>query len=282
LHILLRARAVPYNREPMRTVTALALTVAAALAVVPAVPAAADTHGSGSGPPVSQPVCGLMDRAVQEASGGVWVLSRANAFDTSGQKLCVQPAADGRPGFRILNSLRYTGAWQAYPFTGVGCAYYLCSPGTKLPRQVWRLPASLNTSWTWRGRSRGAWNAAYDIWFDDSNQISTEDDGAELMIWLKPTPNYHPTSIRAWIGQRWYWFTHWRTCDRARICWNYLQFRFPQRTQSVRNLPLMPFFEWCIRHGLIQWRWWLTSIHAGYELVSGGAGLMTTWFNVHM
>ena len=28
--------------------------------------------------------------------------------------------------------------------------------------------------------------------------------------------------------------------------------------------------------------WWLTSVHAGYELVSGGKGLTTTWFNVHI
>ena len=44
----------------------------------------------------------------------------------------------------------------------------------------------------------------------------------------------------------------------------------------------MPFIRWCIRHGhLVRWRWWVTSVHAGYELVSGGKGLATTYFNVH-
>jgi len=33
------------------------------------------------------------------------------------------------------------------------------------------------------------------------------------------------------------------------------------------------------RLGLIGPSWWLTSVHAGYELWSGGHGLSITWFN---
>jgi hypothetical protein len=36
------------------------------------------------------------------------------------------------------------------------------------------------------------------------------------------------------------------------------------------------------QRGLVLPSWWLTSVHAGYELVSGGKGLTTTWFKVHI
>jgi hypothetical protein len=75
---------------------------------------------------------------------------------------------------------------------------------------------------------------------------------------------------------------HWRTCSPTRICWNYTQFRFPQAVQGVRQLWLMPFIRFLERGGLVSPSWWLTSVHAGYELVSEGKGLTTTWFNVHI
>src|SRR5260370_4226266 len=79
--------------------------------------------------PVGDVACGLNQRITQKASGGVWVISRPNAFDTSGQRLCIS-GSTRNPGLTVLDTLRYTGARQAYPFTGVGCAYQLCSPNT--------------------------------------------------------------------------------------------------------------------------------------------------------
>ena len=226
-------------------------------------------------------VCGLSQRVFQEASGGVGVLSRANAFDTSGQQLCIRPAANDAPGFTVTTGLRYTGAWQAYPFTGVGCAYYLCSPRTDLPKKVRYLPSWANTSFSWRSNgASGYWNASYDIWFDKYDQISTEDNGAELMIWLRTPPGYTGGQLVR-IGHREYWFMHWRACDPSHICWNYLQFRTTRKLGGVRDLWLHPFIAFLEGQGLVRPSWWLTSIHAGYELVSGGKGLQTTWFNAH-
>ena len=224
--------------------------------------------------------CGLAQRITQRASGEVWVISRPNAFDTSGQRLCIS-GPTSRPGFTIMNNLRHTGAWQAYPFTGAGCAYHLCSPYTDLPKQVRRLPSSANTSFSWHGPTPGNWNASYDIWFDRHDQISTQDDGAELMIWLRPNPGYRG-GVLVHVGKHRYWFMHGRACDPARICWNYTQFRFPHVVRSVRRLRLMPFIRFLEHRGLVSPSWWLTSVHAGYEMVSGGKGLTTTWFGVHI
>jgi hypothetical protein len=42
----------------------------------------------------------------------------------------------------------------------------------------------------------------------------------------------------------------------------------------------MPFVRFLERRRMVHRSWWLTSVHAGYELVSGGGGLTTTWFGV--
>jgi hypothetical protein len=44
----------------------------------------------------------------------------------------------------------------------------------------------------------------------------------------------------------------------------------------------MPFIQFAIHVGMIKTSWWLTSVHAGYELWSGGRGLATTWFNARV
>ena len=238
--------------------------------------------------------CGLHERITQRAPGGQWVYSRPNAFKTSGQQLCIS-GSTSRPGFTILNNLRYTGAWQAYPFTGAGCAFNLCSRYTRLPMKVRELPAAANTSFSWTGSAPGSWNASYDIWFDHYDQIIRQDDGAELMIWLRPNPGYKG-GVRVTIANRRYWYMHWRTCnsvrqmgltpprvnsvDQAGICWNYLQFRFLRVVHSVHRLWIMPFIRFLEGQRLIRPSWWLTSVHAGYELVSGGKGLTTTGFSV--
>jgi hypothetical protein len=243
---------------------------------------------------VADVACGLHQRITQRAPGGVWVYSRPNAFNTSGQRLCIS-GSTSRPGFTILDNLRYTGAWQAYPFTGVGCAFNLCSRYTDLPMQVRGLPAAANTSFAWTGSAPGSWNVSYDIWFDHHDQITAQDDGAELMIWLRPNPGYRGGVI-VHISKRRYWFMHWRTCnsvrqmgvtpprvsprDHAGICWNYVQFRFLSVVHSVRRLWIMPFIRFLEGRGLVRPSWWLTSVHAGYELVSGGKGLTTTQFGV--
>ena len=242
----------------------------------------------------TQVACGMSQRITQQAPGGAWVYSRPNPFNTSGQRLCIS-GSTSRPGFRILNNLRYTGLWQAYPFTGAGCAFNLCSRRTPLPMQLRGLPASANTSFAWTGSAPGNWNVSYDIWIDHHNQITAQDNGAELMIWLRPNPGYH-RGVRVHIFRRWYWFLHWRTCnsahqtgitpprvssaDHAGICWNYVQFRFLRPVHSVHRLWIVPFIQFLEKRGLVRPTWYMTSVHAGYELVSGGKGLTTTSFSL--
>ena len=271
-------------------------TMAAAcrVVVVVAVLLGAAVSGGTARAQDTQVACGLDQRITQQAPGGMWVYSRPNAFNTSGQRLCIS-GSTSHPGFTILNNLRYTGMWQAYPFTGAGCAFNLCSRRTPLPMQLRGLPTSANTSFAWTGSAPGDWNVSYDIWIDQHNQITRQDNGAELMIWLRPNPGYHG-GVRVKINRRWYWFVHWRSCnsvrqtgitppraspaDHAGICWNYVQFRFLRVLHSVHRLWIMPFIQFLEKRGLVRPTWYLTSVHAGYEMVSGGKGLTTTSFGL--
>jgi hypothetical protein len=228
---------------------------------------------------------------VQEASGGTFVYTRANAFDTSGQRFCVSPNAG--PGFTVTTNLRYTGLWQAYPFTGLGCAYSLCSRNTDLPKRVSALPHAANVSFSWRGvNAAGTHDTALDIWFDKKGQITQQDNGAELMIWLG-TPRGYTGGYKVRIAHRTYWFYAWRAHNGSKSWW-YLQFRTTKTVMGVKQLWLRPFLRFLehtrlrVRSGsratalAMQPAWYLTSIHAGFELVSGGKGLTVRWFNAHV
>jgi hypothetical protein len=251
---------------------AIALAAAAVAAGAPAATAAV-TPGQ---------VCGLSSRAVQESSGGTWLVTRANAFDVSGQRFCVNPAAAG-PGFTVATNLHYTGLWQAYPFTGLGCAYSLCSRNTDLPKRVAALARGANVSYSWRGANApGIWNTALDLWFDKRDQITAQDDGAELMLWLRTPPGYSGGQLVR-IGHRSWWFMHWRAHHGA-YSWWYIQFRAARPVMGVRQLWLRPFMRFLERQHprLIVPGWYLTSVHAGFEMVSGGRGLQVRWFNAHV
>lgn len=224
-----------------------------------------------------KPACGLNQRITQTASGGIQVLSRPNPFNTT-HTFCIRPR--GQVGYTVMNNLSWNGRVRAFPFSGVGCAYDLCSARTDLPKQVSRLAYNANMSWDWSGISSGYWNASYDLWFSKTNQITSQDNGAELMIWLRTPPGYAGGHLVNVPHAGRFWLMHWKACNSG-ICWNYIQFRFLRTVHGAR-LRMRPFIRYAESLGLIQPRWYLTSVHAGYEIWSGGKGLQTDWFNAHV
>ena len=74
-----------------------AIAAAAILTLTAATHAATITAG---------PACGMAQRTVQEASGGIWTLSRPNPFglpSAQAAKFCVKAAAG--PGFTIASNV---------------------------------------------------------------------------------------------------------------------------------------------------------------------------------
>jgi hypothetical protein len=254
-------------------VTIAITTVAAALAWPP--PA-----GAATGP---LPLCGAA-HVIQRANG-TSIIARPNLFPTGRGPFCVN-IRPGHPGFTVTSNLPSSSRVQAYPYSGYGCAFKLCSGPSLLPRQADRLPGRFSASWTWSGTTYGLWNASFDVWLDPRDQITRQDDGAEVMIWLRTPPGYHAPSQLIRIGGQLWWFAHWRTghrsCDAFGRCqwfsWNYVQFRYPRTHHQVSVLRLVPLLQYAERRGLVRPWWWVTSVHAGFEVWSGGRGLATSWF----
>src|ERR1700691_1912992 len=122
------------NWAPARKLAAAMTAAAAILTLTAATQAATVTAG---------PACGMAQRTTAEATGGIWTLSRPNPFGlpaAQASHFCIKASAT--PGFAITSNVPYDGAVRAFPFTGVGCAYDLCSRGTDLPKKVRTLPAA--------------------------------------------------------------------------------------------------------------------------------------------
>jgi Glycosyl hydrolase family 12 len=257
-----------------RALAMFALVVAVSVTMATGASAAVTPSAAGS---VS---CGAAGRFISESTGGNWTVSRANEFANDTSRFCITKV--GRDGFKIDNNIQNPDTVHAYPFDGVGCAYDLCSWNTWLPMKVKSLPGNIRSSFWWTGSTKGAWNTSYDVWFDKHDQTSRQDDGAELMVWLRSPPGYGAGKSRlVTVNGKRYWFMTWTMLQKSTgITWKYLQFRELGTTHRVTNLNLSAFIGWCRSRGYIKPSWWMTSIHSGYELWSGGKGLVTTKFNV--
>jgi Glycosyl hydrolase family 12 len=187
--------------------------------------------------------------------------------------------------FQVVQRPGYDPAGRvvAYPDIFRGCIWNICSPNAGLPRRVSALGRPAAT-WHTTEHAAGTWNAAFDIWFGKKRMITGQANGAELMIWLNEHGGccaLQPGAPKVWVGGHLWWLSHWTTHHDG-VSWNYIQFRRVHRTWHVNNLKLHPFIRRVERLGLVQSRWWMENIEAGFELWSGGQGLATTQYIVRM
>lgn len=166
----------------------------------------------------------------------------------------------------------------AYPNIFVGCSWGVCSSRSGLPLRVGRI-RRLVTTWHTTMRAKGTWSAGYDIWFDRKASRSGQSGGAELMIWL----NARHFGVGSWpvvtVHQVKYYLEHWVTHGHGKH-WNYIQFRRVHPTSKVTRLNVKLFIAAAERDRLINRKWWLVSVMAGFEIWRGGVGLRTTQYRV--
>ncbi len=121
----------------------------------------------------------------------------------------------------------------------------------------------------------GAYNAAYDIWFNKTDGHPNQDNGAEIMVWLEHPNIYVPPQAIDWYvtiqGVR-YEVASWVAFHNG-VHWNYLAYIAVRQRTSLRPTWLNAFFRDAIRHGRLVPSWWLTSIDFGFEITRGGLGL---------
>lgn len=197
----------------------------------------------------------------------VWGASTAQCIDVNGTS------------FRVTRSdhkLPTNGSPASYPSIFKGCHWGDCTTGSGLPLRVDSI-GSARSSWSVSTPSSGAWDVAYDLWFNSTPSTTGQPDGAELMIWLNSRGGVQPGgSIVAGnvsiAGATWnVWYADW--------AWNYIAYQRTSPTNSVTDLDVNAIIQDARRRGYIQPSWYFIDAEAGFELWQGGAGLATNSFS---
>ena len=173
---------------------------------------------------------------------------------------------------------------KSYPAVVYGCHWGRCGTGTALPKQISALGNS-RTWWTQTGTG-SSWNAAYDIWFHPTRDPGNAAARYELMIWLnwnnqKPIAGSYDASGNAIPFAR---NVTIRDADGTAHVWNIYRrgdvFSFLLATKSNWvSLDIKPIANYCVARGWMSSSAYMTSIQAGWEIISGGT-YRTTSFGV--
>ncbi|WP_233358984.1 GH12 family glycosyl hydrolase domain-containing protein [Thermomonospora amylolytica] len=173
-----------------------------------------------------------------------------------------------------------SGAPAAYPSYFKGCHWGQCTSNSGLPVQVGGMPA-VTSSWSTTQISSGAYNVAYDLWYNTTPSTTGAPNGAELMIWLNSRGGVQPAGSRVATGVPIAGAT-WDVWTTRMSEWNYIAYVRTSGTTSVSGLDLRAFTQDAVARGSIQNSWYLIGVEAGFELWQGGAGLATNSFSVNV
>ena len=249
----------------LRTSGALLLAVAAALllAVAPsavAAPASTDCSQNGS-TSIENNAYIIQDnewnssaqQCITYTSGTAWSVSTANFTPPPG------------------------GAPNTYPSSFQGCHWGNCTTGSGMPIQVSNL-GSATTSWSTSQPASGAYDVAYDIWFNSTPTTGGQPDGTELMIWLNSRGGVSPfgsqTGTSTAAGDNWNVWTGQQTS------WKIISYVLNPGGTSFTNLDLKSIIEDAVNRGSINPANYLIDVEAGFEIWQGGQGLATNSFSV--
>ena len=220
----------------------------------------------------------LCKEQTARVDGGAYTVEN-NEWGSSAPE-CI--STDGSPGFKVANSSIANSTYGApggYTAIYKGCHWGACTPGSGFPIQVSRIRAgTATTSWSTAQPGNGAYDVAYDIWFNQTPTTTGQPNGTELMIWLNHNGPVQPfgskVASNVSVGGRGYnvWF--------GQQGWNTLSYTMTSGTTSVSNLDLQPLIADAVSRGYISPSWYLIDVEAGFEMWQGGAGLATNSFSV--
>jgi Glycosyl hydrolase family 12 len=224
-------------------------------------------------------LCGQAGWPETPVDGGAYVVQNDEWNSTAAE--CI--TTDGHAQFTVASSairMPASGDPGGYPSIYSGCSAGVCTTGNKLPIRVSRLKAGMITSsWVTTQPTDGAYDVAYDIWFNRTPATSGAPDGGELMIWLahrggsQIAPAGAPVAHLAIGG---YAFTVWLwsgTAGQRRIA-----YVMDHQVRSVRDLDISGVAADAARRGYLSPASYLLNIQGGFEIWQGGRGLGTESF----
>ena len=246
---------------PLRALTAaLALTIATAVpAVAASAPQASTTTCSGSG----------------TISAGDYTI-QANEWNSSAQQ-CLTYTGGTAWSVTTANFNVSGGAPATYPSIYKGCHWGQCTSNSGFPIQMSNLGSAVS-SWSTTQPSSGAYDVAYDIWFNSTPTTSGQPDGTEVMIWINSRGGVQPfgsqTATTTVDGLNWNVWTGQQTS------WKIISYVLNPGATSVTNVDLKALFQDAVARGSINPANYLIDVEAGYEIWQGGQGLGTNSFSV--
>jgi hypothetical protein len=191
---------------------------------------------------------------------------------------------DGGPDFTISTSgisVAHNGAPGAYPSIYKGCHWGFCTANSGMPVAVSAMTATANkvtTSYSTATVANGAWDDAYDIWYNPAATTSSNNTGLEMMVWLNHFGGTQPAGSQAGtvtldgIG--------WTVWYGGSGNGGTVSFVANNPMSSVSNLDLGPLAAYSVSKGYMQNSWSLIDVEAGFEPWTSGQGLTANLFNV--
>ena len=248
---LLRARA-------LAAALAIAFTAALSAVALPAAQAATTTcSGTGTIPAGDYMIQAnewnsTAPQCLTYTGGTAWTVSTAN-FNLSG------------------------GAPATYPSIYKGCHWGLCTGNSEFPIQMSKLGSAV-TSWNTTQPSSGAYDVAYDIWFNSTPTTTGQPDGTEVMIWINSRGGVQPFGSQT--GNTTVDGMNWNVWTGQQTSWKIISYVLNPGATSVSNLDLKALFQDAVARGSINPSNYLLDVEAGFEIWQGGQGLGTNSFSV--
>jgi hypothetical protein len=224
----------------------------------------------------------LCNSQTASVGGGSYIVQN-DEWDSSAAE-CV--TTDGNADLTVANSAisnATNGAPGGYPSIYQGCHWGNCSSGglAASPVQASNLgTGKVTTSWSTTHTGSGAYDVAYDIWFNQTPTTTGQPNCMELMVWLNHNGSVQPfgSEVAANVSIGGHSYNVWEGSNKT---WNTVSYAMTTGTTSVSNLDLGPLARDAISRGYMPSSCWLIDVEAGFELWQGGAGLATKSFSVN-
>ncbi|HEY7433121.1 MAG TPA: hypothetical protein VH641_20570 [Streptosporangiaceae bacterium] len=236
---------------------------------------------AGSPAAIAATLCGQAGWPETPVEGGAYIVQNDEWNSTAGE--CI--TTDGHAQFTVASSAiskPASGGPGGYPSIYSGCSAGVCTTGNKMPIRVSRLkPGMITSSWVTTQPPDGAYDVAYDIWFNRTPATSGAPDGGELMIWLahrgssQIAPAGAPVAHVAIDG---YAFTLWLWTSAGGQ--HRISYVMDHPVRSVRDFDVGAVAADAARRGYLSATSYLLNVQAGFEIWQGGRGLGTESFSL--
>lgn len=161
----------------------------------------------------------------------------------------------------------------SYPSVFKGSHWGQNTINSGLPLQVSKL-TSVTSSWSTSQPDSGAYDVAYDIWFNSTSTTSGQPDGTELMIWLNSRGQVQPFGSLAGTTPG---YKVWH----GTAPWQVVTYQATTGVPGVSSLDVLGFIKDAAARGYVNPSHYLITAEAGFEIWQGGTGLATNSFSFY-